>query len=143
MQRAALRCGEGRIRAFFSEPLSRDVACGGASRTDDIIEKLPGAILPAVGEGVRAGFFTWNVERRQRRRPQIVPQHARFRPDDVHWTHHREGRHGKTAGQRLQQDKAKSIGSTREDENIGGGIEPGQLRTGLEPKEMGVRKAGL
>ena len=84
--------------------------------------------------------FARDRQRLQRRRTQIVVQHAgAARADHVERAGHRIGRDWHATRQRLEQDEAERVGQAREHEDIGAGIDFREIDAAPRTEEMGMR----
>jgi hypothetical protein len=95
---------------------------------------------------MRAAALARDAESRFGGAREVLVEHARFaRADHVERAGHGKGRHRQARGQRLEQHQAEGVGAAGKDEDIGRGIEPGEILAFPSPEEMrpGVAAAQL
>ena len=83
-------------------------------------------------------------ERREGGLPQVpIEDSAAGGADHVERAGDRKGRDRQAGGQRLEQHDAEGVGEAREDEHVGGGIDPRQILARQGAEEAGLRISSL
>src|SRR5262245_720521 len=103
-----------------------------------ILEELSRRVFPTEAKRVRPRRRAVEIERLERRRPQVGAENGSPRiGEDVKRTGRRISGDGKTGGERFEQHEAERVGHARKDEPVGRGV---SVRKRLAFKRTGEKR---